>query len=92
METQSTQFFNVTCYKTQNLGILDTAHFHDMVIFIIVTIISLSKVPYLIEVSPPLLTHWERLTHICICKLNSIGSGNGLSPGWRQAIIWTNAG
>ena len=22
----------------------------------------------------------------------SIGSDNGLSPGWRQAIIWTNAG
>ena len=21
-----------------------------------------------------------------------IGSDNGLSPGWRQAIIWTNAG
>ena len=21
----------------------------------------------------------------------NIGSDNGLSPGWRQAIIWTNA-
>ena len=29
---------------------------------------------------------------ICISKLTIIGSGNGLSPGWCQAIIWTNTG
>ena len=39
-----------------------------------------------------LLTHWGRVTHICIVKLTIIGSDNGLSPGRRQAIIWTNAG
>ena len=39
-----------------------------------------------------LLTQWGRVTHICISKLNIIGSDNGLSPGRRQAIIWTNAG
>ena len=38
------------------------------------------------------LTHWSRVTHICVNKLTIIGSGNGLSPGRRQAIIWTNAG
>ena len=38
------------------------------------------------------LTHWGRVTHICISKLTVIGSDNGLSPGRRQAIIWTNAG
>ena len=38
------------------------------------------------------LTHWGRVTHICVSKLIIIGSDNGLSPGWRQAIIWTNAG
>ena len=32
------------------------------------------------------------MTHICVGKLNIIGSDNGLSPGRRQAIIWTNAG
>ena len=32
------------------------------------------------------------MTHICISKLASIVSDNGLSPGRRQAIIWTNAG
>ena len=37
------------------------------------------------------LTHWGRVTHICVGKLISIGSDNGLSPGRRQAIIWTNA-
>ena len=30
--------------------------------------------------------------HICVGKLTIIGSDNGLSPGRRQAIIWTNAG
>ena len=37
------------------------------------------------------LTHWGWVTHICISKLTIIGSDNGLSPGRRQAIIWTNA-
>ena len=31
------------------------------------------------------------MTHICISKLSIIGSVNGLSPGQRQVIIWTNA-
>ena len=30
--------------------------------------------------------------HICIGNLTIIGSDNGLSPGQRQAIIWTNDG
>ena len=38
------------------------------------------------------LTHWGRVTHICVSYLTIIGSNNGLSPGRRQAIIWTNAG
>ena len=38
------------------------------------------------------LTHWGRVTHICVSKLTIIGSDNGLSPGRRQAIIWTNDG
>ena len=38
------------------------------------------------------LTHWGRVTHICVSKLTIIGPDNGLSPGRRQAIIWTNAG
>ena len=38
------------------------------------------------------LTHWGRVTHICVGDLAIIGSDNGLSPGRRQAIIWTNAG
>ena len=43
----------------------------------------------------PSLTHWGQLPqvmHICIGKLTIIGSDNGLSPGWLQAIIYTNAG
>ena len=38
------------------------------------------------------LTHRGRVTHICVANLTIIGSDNGLSPGRRQAIIWTNAG
>ena len=38
------------------------------------------------------LTHWGRVTHIRVGKQTSIGSDNGLAPGRRQAIIWTNAG
>ena len=38
------------------------------------------------------ITHWGRVTHICVGKLTTIDSDNGLSPGRRQAIIWTNAG
>ena len=36
------------------------------------------------------LTHWGRVTHICVSKQTFIGSDNGLSPGRRKAIIWTN--
>ena len=36
--------------------------------------------------------HWGRVKHICVGNLTIIGSDNGLSPGQRQAIIWTNAG
>ena len=38
------------------------------------------------------LTHWGRVTHIWAGNLTILGSDNGLSPGWRQAIIWTNVG
>ena len=39
-----------------------------------------------------ILTHWDRATHICVSKVTIIGSDNGLSPGRRQASIWTNDG
>ena len=29
---------------------------------------------------------------MCVSELTIIGSDNGLSPGRRQAIVWTNAG
>ena len=32
------------------------------------------------------------MTHICVGNLTIIGSDYGLSPGRRQAIIWTNGG
>ena len=38
------------------------------------------------------LTLWGRVMHICVSRLTITGSNNGLSPGRRQAIIWTNVG
>ena len=38
------------------------------------------------------LSHWGRVTHICVSERTIIGLDNGLSPGRRQAIIWTSAG
>ena len=39
-----------------------------------------------------LLTHWGRVTRICVSKVSITVSDNGLSPDRRQAIIWTNVG
>ena len=47
---------------------------------------------YCFELTNWFLTHWGRVTHICVGNLTIIGSDNGLSPGRRQAIIWTNSG
>ena len=38
------------------------------------------------------ITYWGRVGDMCVNKLTNIGSDNSLSPGQRQAIIWTNAG
>ena len=38
------------------------------------------------------LTHWSRVKHICVSRMTNNGSDNGLPPGRRQAIIWTNVG
>ena len=38
------------------------------------------------------LTHWGRVTHIWVGNTTITGSGNGLSPGRRQAINWANVG
>ena len=38
------------------------------------------------------LTHWSRVTQICVGNLIFIGSDISLSPGRRQATVWANAG
>ena len=38
------------------------------------------------------LTHWGPVIHIYVGKLIISGSGNGMSSGQCEAIIWTNAG
>ena len=36
------------------------------------------------------LTHWSRVTHMCVNRLTSINSDKGWLLGCRQAIIWAN--
>ena len=38
------------------------------------------------------LTHWGRVTHMCVDNLVINDSDNGLSPGRCQTVIWINAG
>ena len=38
------------------------------------------------------ITHWSWVMHTCVGNLTVIGPDNGLSPDWRQAVIWTRAG
>ena len=44
-----------------------------------------------IQVMACRITHWGRVTHICVGNINIIGSDDGLAPSMRQAIILTNA-
>ena len=39
-----------------------------------------------------ILTHWGRVTHICVGNLAVIGSENGFYARRHQTIIWTNDG
>ena len=41
--------------------------------------------------TPLTLTHWVRVTHICVVNLTIIGSNNGVLLARCRAIIWTNA-
>ena len=47
---------------------------------------------WFLQLATRVLTHWGRVTHICVGKLTTISSDNGLSPERHQAIIRTNAG
>ena len=69
---------------------------YNMVLYVIPTAVcdTLSLCPVIFKLISRIdvLTHWGRVMHICVGKLTIIGSDYGLSPGRRQAIIWTNAG
>ena len=64
--------------KTENMYKMMSAHIHQLILQ--------GKTSFMIMI----ITHWSRVTHICVSKLTTIGSYNGLSPGRRQAIVdWT---
>ena len=60
--------------------------------YLVITFLINNMIQYSRNAVPAALTHWGPDTHICDNKLTSVGSDNGLSPGRRQAIIWTNVG
>ena len=53
--------------------------------------LSFSPTSHYVYIWDHLLTHWGRVTHICVGNITIIGSNNGFLPGRRKAIIWTNA-
>ena len=74
------------CLNTSNLLNVITDHS---------TQVDQIKILNVVSSKPPVnqsLTHWGRVTHICVGNLTIIGSDNGLLPGRRQAITWTNVG
>ena len=52
----------------------------------------LSNYASVIHVDLFFFNHWAWVAYICVNKLTIIGSDDGLSPGERQAIIWSYAG
>ena len=84
------QFVNICPWNTCKSHIVSssiTSHvpIHDIQVRID-TVYPKCKTIYLI------LTHWGRVTQICVSKPFIIGWDNGLAPTRRQAIIWANAG
>ena len=64
-----------------------------MIMMIMTTTIILSlSLSIQVSITFESLTHRGRMTYICVHNLTITGPDNGLSPGRRQAIIWTNAG
>ena len=83
--------------RDAKIGIMTTLIFQcqQVIITIIVIIFRLYlRLPFKVcmYIERQKLTHWGRVMHICIGKLTIIGSDNGLFPGRRQAIIWSNVG
>ena len=70
------------CIKTRCLFVMSLHHRNRTCVYLIDSRVK-------IEVD---LTHWGQMTHICVGKLITIVSDNGLSPGRHQAVIETNAG
>ena len=54
--------------------------------------VNLPKGELFVNLCVSTLIDWGRVTHTCVGNLAIVGSDNCLSPGWRHAIIWTDAG
>ena len=76
---------------SMTLNVIDSLIYKSQSLFSFITKVLL-YIPYMCDIYK--LTYWGRVTHIhvCVSTITVIGSNNGLSPGRRQAIIWTNDG
>ena len=74
-----------TTFLATELGVIYSRRQNHIYIYIYIYI-------YIERERLTVLTHWGRVTHICVSKLTIIGSDNGLPSDRRQAIIWTNDG
>ena len=87
---------NNTCLRNnlQDARFLNDIPFFRWFLRVVMCFVSFQDLEFIFidQTTARFLTHWGRVTHICVSKLTIIGSDNGLSPGRRQAIIWTNAG
>ena len=68
------------------------SHFPLISIFMLQRIYRLFSLAMQIYTPNTSLSHWGRVTHVCVDNLTINGSGNGLSPGRHPTIIWTNVG
>ena len=83
--TDSWCFYQDCAWRSHHLFLIYKDSYSDWVVFCDALILNCALDVWR-------LTHWGRVTQICVGKLTIIGSDNGLSPDRRQAIIWTNAG
>ena len=87
------RFIDTTFNFSNGVFVFCSAKYYQMPFYIILTeVIEIFIFGMLWMKKYQMLTHWGRVTHICVGNLTIIGSDNGLSPDRRQAITWTNVG
>ena len=82
--------YGYICFWNRMVTLIWLGIIYEMISDVIHVEVSIYSEVFLFVITD--LTHWGRVTHICVSELTIIGSDNGLPPDRRQAIIWTNDG